>query len=754
MIEETIALLENDQVDFEQIQAYVKKLEIIQTSTAKLHTLHSLYQVTRQKLGAPSINKKILLKLQNNFNLPPSHLVPLLMVILNPAFEEYRELFKVEEILDTNELIELNTALNTLDASIPQQSYPYDLVSQMQYIIDHWNVAPSKLLLSIDLLKEEHKPHFTGPGEAYIYQSDEEGEERFTPDMTWMPKTILLAKNVYVWMDQLSRKHKMEIRTIADIPDVELEEIKQQGFNALWLIGIWQRSYASRRIKQIRGNIDAVSSAYAIHDYQISDRIGGEDLLKQFQERLMRYGIRLGADMVPNHMACDSKWVIENPEWFIQSDTSPYSYNFENEDLCQNPDVSIHIDNGYYNETDAAVVFKRYDHHTQKACYIYHGNDGTAIPWNDTAQLNFLLPEVRERVIQQIIDVAKVFPIIRFDAAMTLVKKHIRRLWYPKPGEGGAIPSRSLSSMGDEEFERYIPVEFWREVVDRINQEVPNTLLLAEAFWMLEGYFVRSLGMHRVYNSAFMHMLRDEENAKYRQSIKNILDNNPQILKRFVNYLTTPDEDPAISQFGDGDKYFGICVLMVTLPGTPMFGHGQWYGFKERYGMEYQRAYLHEPVNEGIRDRHLWELSPLMRNRDLFAEVDHYRIFDLMLDGAVNEDVFIYYNQTEFNQVLVVVNNRFERSSGWISFAYQPFGSDTVIHIKDLLLREDLPFIVFTDSISRMQYIRSRDELENGLFLSLDGYKYHVFSNFSMVGVEYAEIHRQLNGSGTVNLTS
>jgi len=32
----------------------------------------------------------------------------------------------------------------------------------------------------------------------------------------------------------------------------------------------------------------------------------------------------------------------------------------------------------------------------------------------------------------------------------------------------------------------------------------------------MEGYFVRTLGMHRVYNSAFMNMLRDEENANYR----------------------------------------------------------------------------------------------------------------------------------------------------------------------------------------------------------------------------------------------
>ena len=65
-----------------------------------------------------------------------------------------------------------------------------------------------------------------------------------------------------------------------------------------------------------------------------------------------------------------------------------------------------------------------------------------------------------------------------------------------------------------------MPVEFWREVVDRVAAEVPDTLLLAEAFWLMEGYFVRTLGMHRVYNSAFMAMLRDGKNAEYRTILR------------------------------------------------------------------------------------------------------------------------------------------------------------------------------------------------------------------------------------------
>jgi len=86
----------------------------------------------------------------------------------------------------------------------------------------------------------------------------------------------------------------------------------------------------------------------------------------------------------------------------------------------------------------------------------------------------------------------------------------------------------------------------------------------------MEGYFVRTLGMHRVYNSAFMNMLRDEDNTKYRWVMKNTLEFDPEVLKRFVNFMNNPDERTAADQFGKDDKYFGICTMMVTLPGLPM----------------------------------------------------------------------------------------------------------------------------------------------------------------------------------------
>ena len=254
--------------------------------------------------------------------------------------------------------------------------------------------------------------------------------------------------------------------------------------------------------------------------------------------------------MVPNHMGIDSRWVIEHPDRFISVAEPPFpAYTFGGENLADDDRVEIRLEDHYWNDSDAAVVFERRDRATGERRYVYHGNDGTSFPWNDTAQLDYLRADVREAVIQTILEVARRFPVIRFDAAMVLAKKHIERLWWPEPGHGGAIPSRSEHAMPRAEFERLMPNEFWREVVDRVAAEAPDTLLLAEAFWLLEGYFVRTLGMHRVYNSAFMHMLRDEDNAGLPQGHPRharVRPGDPQALRELHDEPGRGDRDRAV----------------------------------------------------------------------------------------------------------------------------------------------------------------------------------------------------------------
>ena len=608
-------------------------------------------------------------------------------------------------------------------------------------------------------------PSIVSKSDVPIFGDPAHEYEKFSPDTAWMPNTVMIAKSTYVWLAQLSKQHGRRIARLDEIPDEELGTLAHRGINTLWLIGIWERSRASKAIKQLCGNQDAVASAYSLFDYRIAEDIGGEAAYVQLRDRAYHHGIRLASDMVPNHMGIDSPWVIEHPEWFLSRWESPYpAYRFNGPDLSHDSRVEIKIDDHYYEQTDAAVVFRRRDKWTGETRYIYHGNDGTSFPWNDTAQLDYLNPAVREQVIQTILHVARLFPVIRFDAAMTLAKRHYHRLWFPGPGASGAIPSRAEYSMNQAEFNKHMPHEFWREVVDRVAAEVPGTLLLAEAFWLMEGYFVRTLGMHRVYNSAFMNMMRDEENAKYRSVIKNTLEFDPDIMKRYVNFMSNPDERTAIDQFGTGDKCFGVAALMATLPGLPMFGHGQIEGFTEKYGMEYQRPRYEESANQWLIDRHQREIAPLLKRRWVFAESSNFLLYDLYeASGSVDENVFAYSNRNGDERALVIYNNRYGTAHGTIdhSAAYADKGS---AQLRQRRLHDGLGFrgdtgaiLAFRDSLTGLEYLRrANDFAHRGLTLHLHAYQCHVFMDWherhSTATHPWDRLCDHLDGRGVPNL--
>ena len=715
---------------------------------------------------------------------------------MNPAFSPFVELFDDSSLERETPYLQVIEALhaffndqpfwgpdyqNLVDMlRSPAVAVPQSLTGQLKYIREKWGslLGPYllRLISSLDLIKEEEIAELRrmtfwsrAPAEVYEFLGMEEEPERFSLDLEWMPKLVLMAKNIYVWLHQLSRKYRRSIYRLDQIPDEELDLLANWGFTGLWLIGVWERSLASKRIKEHLGDPDAVASAYSLFDYQIASDLGGEEDYQNLKERAWRRGLRMASDMVPNHVGIDSRWVIEHPEWFISLDYSPFpSYRFSGPDLSWHGEVGIYLEDHYFDRSDAAVVFKRVDRRSGNERYLYHGNDGTRMPWNDTAQLNYLKEEVREAVTQTILHVAKKFPIIRFDAAMTLTKRHFQRLWFPEPGTGGAIPTRAEHGKNREEFNGFMPEEFWRQVVDRVAQEAPHTLLLAEAFWLLEGYFVRTLGMHRVYNSAFMNILKDEENAKYRSVMKNTLEFNPEVLKRFVNFMSNPDEETALSQFGKGDKYFGICTMMVTMPGLPMFAHGQIEGFTEKYGMEYRHAKWDEQPDRELVRRHEREIFPLMKHRHLFAGVENFLLYDFFTpEGYVNENVFTYSNRFGDERALVVYHNKYESAHGWVrsSVAYSVKAEEgdsrkliqkTLGEGLGLHSNEDY-FCLFRDHVTGLEYIRSSKELcEKGLYVELGAYKYHVFIDLREVQDNqwhpYAQLNNNLNGRGVLNI--
>ena len=141
-----------------------------------------------------------------------------------------------------------------------------------------------------------------------------------------------------------------------------------------------------------------------------------------------------------------------------------------------------------------------------------------------------------------------------------------------------------------------------------------------------------------------------------------MLEYSPAILERYVNFMNNPDEDTAVAQFGKGDKYFGIATMMSTLPGLPMFGHGQIEGFSEKYGMEFTRAYVDESPDQGLIDYHERVIFPILRERHKFCGVDHFSLLDFWRDGRVDENVFAFANRSESTgePSLVLYNNAHE----------------------------------------------------------------------------------------------
>lgn len=738
----------------------------------------------------------------------------------NPALDSFREILDDSRlaaetpgyprlVADMEKALARSPLLPELDLPLalalraPVLASPDSLAGQVGFIREQWQgLLPPDLLeevlVSFDILLEEERA-WGGAGEpgpppvmefaaagkgaggaggghagggaadgSSVFGGYEYPEyEQFSTDADWMSNVVLMAKMVYVWLHQLSQQHHRPITRLDQIPDAELDRLSARGFTGLWLIGIWERSPASQHIKQLCGNPEAIASAYSLYDYEIAGDLGGWDALHNLKERALQRGIRLASDMVPNHTGIYSRWVLQHPDWFVQTDYPPFpTYQFNGEDLSRSGDVVIQVEDGYWTKTDAAVVFRLIERGTGRIRYIYHGNDGTSIPWNDTAQLNYLIPEVREAVIQTILHVARSFPIIRFDAAMTLAKKHFQRLWFPVRGLGGGIPSRAVHGMSRDEFDAVFPVEFWREVVDRVVAEVPGTLLLAEAFWLMEGYFVRTLGMHRVYNSAFMNMLKREENAKYRQTIKNVLEFNPEVLKRFVNFMNNPDEKTAVEQFGREGKYFGACVLLATMPGLPMFGHGQIEGFHEKYGMEYKQSYWNEVPDGHLIWLHEQRIFPLLRRRWLFSGSENFVLYDFYAGDSVDENVFAYSNRVGDQRGLVLYHNSYATTAGWIrvsaAYAVKVDGETTDLQRTTLaeslqLVNDPQVYYSFRDHTLGLVFLRNSRELsEQGLYAELGEYEFHVFTDFREIRDDasgsWARLCTSLNGRGVENL--
>jgi hypothetical protein len=202
----------------------------------------------------------------------------------------------------------------------------------------------------------------------------------------------------------------------------------------------------------------------------------------------------------------------------------------------------------------------------------------------------------------------------------------------------------------------------------------------------------------------------------------------------------------------------------LTMPGLPMFGHGQIEGFSEKYGMEYKQAYYNESSDEHLIWRHNKEIFPLMKMRYLFSQVENFELYNFHDNsGEINQNVFTFSNRSGNESALVLYNNSYYETEGSIAFSNPKVisgngGMKRPHHISEIMNFRPIKeyYYIYTDHRTQLEYLISGKEIsEQGFKIHLFGYQYRVCLKFREVYDEegkYEKLYYLLNGKGVSSI--
>src|SRR6266446_3117623 len=204
--------------------------------------------------------------------------------------------------------------------------------------------------------------------------------------------------------------------TLEDVSDAELDHLAADGFDWVWLLGIWQTGEAGRQVSlhqpewqaeyrellpDFTGD-DVCGSPFAIRDYVVNREFGGPRALERLRKRLADRRVKLMLDFVPNHTALDHPWVREHPEFYVHGSDA---------DLEREPTNYIRVD------TRAGPRV------------LAHGRDPYFPGWPDTLQVNYRHLGFREAMLGVLDRIAAECDGVRCDMAMLVLPDVIERTW-------------------------------------------------------------------------------------------------------------------------------------------------------------------------------------------------------------------------------------------------------------------------------------------------------------------------------------
>jgi len=479
---------------------------------------------------------------------------------------------------------------------------------------------------------------------------------------------VIYEINAWVWLDGLGRQYQRPV-DLATVPQQEWDEIASNGFDAVWFMGVWERSPAGigiamqneglvedfRRALSDFRPVDNVGSPYCVRRYVVDEHLGGPIGLAAARKALAKRGIRLILDFVPNHVAPDHPWALEYPEYFIRGDT---------DDMRREP-ASFFVAGGN--------VF---------AC----GKDPYFPAWPDVLQLNAFNPGLRQAVIDTVADIAEQCDGIRCDMAMLMLNNIFERTWGRRAGERPAD-------------------DYWTTLIPAIKAKHQEFKFIAEAYWDLE-WELQQQGFDFCYDKKLYDRLEQGSTENIRLHICA----EPAYQERLVRFIENHDEPRAAATFPDG-KGRAAVVAILTLTGAKLLHEGQFEGMKVRLPVFLARR----PIEQADQDLAAFYYRLLKAiNHDVFRNGQWQ-----LCESSGWPDNQSYLNILTWCWIkdgecyLVIVN-------------FSEGAAQAHVHVPWDDLRHKMWRL--HDALSEEIYDRSGDEMrDSGMYVDLGPWKCHLF---------------------------
>ena len=355
----------------------------------------------------------------------------------------------------------------------------------------------------------------------------------------WPALPVIYEVDTAVWMGDLSRAAGRRV-TLADVTGPDWDAITPDGANAVWLMGVWERSPAGLALANANHELqasfrealpdlrpeDVIGSPYCVRRYVAADMFGGRDGLAAARAALAARGVRLILDYVPNHVAPDHPWVMSDPELFVRG---------SEDDLRADP---------------AGWV-------AAGGQVLAHGRDPYFPPWPDVVQLNAFSPALRAATVETLADIAGQCDGIRCDMAMLMINDIFAKTWGTRAGPAP-------------------PEDFWPAVLGELRGQHPQVVLAAEAYWDME-WELQQQGFDFCYDKRLYDRIIEGDASAVRDHLRA----DPGYQSRLLRFLENHDE-PRVASRMDPAAERAAAVSIATLPGATLWYEGQFEGRRVR----------------------------------------------------------------------------------------------------------------------------------------------------------------------------